>query len=210
MIDEVAAERGPFAWTRLPGLHRLSPHELAVVRALHHWREQAGSSRNRPVRRVLRDDLIVELARRRPANEHDLLACRDLNRPEYKRVAHDLLTVIQQAWNSPPSAWPAPLPAPDDDKSHDEQVIGQLLGLALANRCAEMNVAMGLVGRVADLRKLVRWHVYGERDGEPPRLMQGWRAEVCGELLTDVLDGRILLRVADPQSDHPLVFERRS
>jgi ribonuclease D len=32
---------------------------------------------------------------------------------------------------------------------------------------------------------------------------------VCGDLLTDVLAGKIALRVADPQSDHPLVFERR-
>lgn len=210
LISEVAAERGPQAWMRLSGLHRLSPRELAVVRAVHLWRDREAAARNRPVRRILRDDLIVELARRRPATEHDLLACRDLNRPEHKKAAPALLAVIQSAWHSPPSTWPAPLPATDDDKSHDEQVLGQLLGLALANRCAELNVAMGLVGKVADLRQLVRWHVYGEQSGEPPRLMQGWRAEVCGELLTDVLDGKIALRVADPQSDHPLVFERRS
>ena len=97
MLDEVAAERGPMAWTRLPGLHRLSPRELAVVRALYQWRNQEGSTRNRPVRRILRDDLIIELARRRPTTEHDLLACRDLNRPEYKRVAPELLAVMQEA-----------------------------------------------------------------------------------------------------------------
>ncbi len=62
--------------------------------------------------------------------------------------------------------------------------------------------------KTADLRHLVRWHAYGEKEGEPPRLTQGWRAEVCGDLLTDVLNGKISLRVADPQSDHPLVFER--
>jgi ribonuclease D len=69
---------------------------------------------------------------------------------------------------------------------------------------------MGLVGKTSDLRHLVRYHVYGERDGELPRLTQGWRAEVCGDLLTDVLAGKIALRVADPQSDHPLVFEHRN
>ena len=56
---------------------------------------------------------------------------------------------------------------------------------------------------------VLRWHAYGEREGTPPRLTQGWRAEVCGDLLRDVLNGKITLRVADPQSDHPLVFERR-
>jgi ribonuclease D len=209
LIESVASERSPDAWYRLPGLQRLSPRELAVVRGLYFWRENEGHVRNRPVRKILRDDLLIELGRRKPASEADLLACRDLNRPEYKKAAPELLAVVANAWSLPSSQWPAPPPQNEDDRSHDEHVIGQLLGLALANRCAELNVAMGLVGKVADLRHLVRWHVYGERTGEPPRLTQSWRAEVCGDLLTDVLDGKITLRVADPQSDHPLVFERR-
>lgn len=210
MIDEVTAERGPHSWQRLPGLQRLSSKELAVVKALYEWRDAEGAARNRPVRKILRDDLVVELARRRPITEADLLACRDLNRPEYKKAAPAMLDAIAAGMATPASACPTLPKSLDDDKSHDEQVVGQLLGLALANRCAELNVSMALVGKVADLRHLVRWHVYGEQDGEPPRLTQGWRAEVCGDLLTDVLDGRIALRVADPQSDHPLVFERRT
>lgn len=210
MIDEVTAERGPLAWQRLPGLQRLSPKELAVAKKIYEWRDAEAAAKNRPVRKILRDDLAVELARRRPTNEADLLACRDLNRPEYKKAAPAMLAAIAKGMATPPAACPTLPKSLDDDKSHDEQVVGQLLGLALANRCAELNVAMSLVGKVADLRHLVRWHVYGEQDGEPPRLTAGWRAEVCGDLLTDVLDGRIALRVADPQSDHPLVFERRA
>jgi len=209
MIAEVTAERGPESWMRLAGLQKLPRRDLAVLRAVHRWRETEADTRNRPLRKILRDDLVIELARRRPTSEADLLACRDLNRPEYRKAAPEILAAISDAMNSDPATWPEIPKSLTDDKSHDEQVIGQLLGLALANRCAELNVAMGLVGKVADLRHLVRWHVYNEREGEPPRLTQGWRAEVCGDLLTDVLDGKILLRVADPQSDHPLVFERR-
>src|SRR5690606_15259937 len=94
------------------------------------------------------------------------------------------------------------------EKGQDEHVLGQLLGIALANRCAEMNVAKQIVGTSADLRQLVRWHLYSKRTGTPPRLATGWRADVCGDLLTDVLDGKVTLRVADPDSDHPLAFER--
>ena len=209
MMDEVAAERGPDSWMRLSGIQRLSRKDLAVVRSIHRWREAEGAERDRPVRKILRDDLVIELARRRPTTEQDLLACRDLNRPEYRRAAPQMLAAISEAMHSDPSTWPELPKSTDDDKSHDEHVVSQLLGLALANRCAELNVSMGLVGKVADLRHLVRWHVFGEQDGPPPRLNQGWRAEVCGELLTEVLDGKIFLRVADPQSDHPLVFERR-
>ena len=86
-------------------------------------------------------------------------------------------------------------------------MLGQLLAIALANRCAELDVAVSLVGTSEELKSLVRWHVHGDRDGEPPRLCTGWRAEVCGDLLTDVLDGKISLRVS-PDRDTPLMFER--
>jgi ribonuclease D len=36
--------------------------------------------------------------------------------------------------------------------------------------------------------------------------MEGWRAEVCGQLLADVLDGNVTLRVTNPKSEYPLQF----
>ncbi len=208
-IDEVEAERSPDSWQRLSGLHRLKPRELAVAREIWRWREQESETKNRPARKILRDDLIIELARRQPDSVDDLLAVRDMNRTEYKKAAPAILKHITIGQKLPDNQLPVLPKQPEDDKAHDEHVLGQLLGLALANRCAELNVAVPLVSKSADLRHLVRWYVYGEKSGEPPRLTVGWRAEVCGDLLTDVLAGKIALRVSDPQSDHPLTFERR-
>ncbi len=208
MIDNVKAEASRDGWRRLSGIHKLAGYELAVAIQLCNWREQEASRRNRPLRRVLRDDLILELARRQPANRKELLATRDMNRSGYKRAASDLLECVQRGLAIPKSELPPPVPDRNYEKNQDEHVLGKLLGIALANRCAELNVAMPLVGTSADLRHLVRWHVYESRSGSLPRLTEGWRTEVCGDLLEDVLDGKIALRVADPQSDHPLIFER--
>lgn len=193
-------------WRRLPGIQRLSSRELAIARELYQWREQEGLRRDKPVRRVLRDDLIIELAHRQPRDVPDLLATRDMNRSDYKRAAPEMIEAVIRGLAVPADECPVMKRTENDQ---DEQILAQLLGIALANRCAQVEVAMGLVGTTADLRHLARWQVYGDRNGETPRLMQGWRAEVCGELLTDVLAGRIALRIADPRSDHPLVFERR-
>ena len=128
-----------------------------------------------------------------------------MNRSDYKRIAPELLQCVENALAVPKGELRAPPPA-TAEAGDDEHVIGQLLGIALANRCAELNVAKGLVATSADLRHLVRWHVYHDQSGPAPRLTEGWRAEMCGDLLTDVLDGKILMRVADPESDHPLTF----
>jgi ribonuclease D len=193
-------------WHRLPGAQSLSPRELAVARELYQWREEEGLRRDKPVRRVLRDDLIIELAHRQPHDVTDLLATRDMNRSDYKRSATEMLEAVARAVALPADQLPH---VKRHEKDHDEQILAQLLSIALANRCAQVEVAQSLVGTTADLRHLVRWEVYNHRKGELPRLMQGWRAEVCGDLLKDVLDGRIALRVNDPRSDHPLVFEQR-
>ncbi len=209
MVGEVSAERGEDQWRRLSGLQKLRRRELAIARALYLWREQAAESGNKPPRRVLRDDLLLDLARRKPKNAREVLATRDMNRSHLRRAAEELAQCIAGALEIPDSELPARVSSSKGERKLDEEVLGRLLGIALANRCAELDVSTPLVGTNADLRHLVRWHVFGERNGDPPRLSQGWRAEVCGDLLTDVLDGKITLRVANPDSDHPLVLERR-
>jgi len=207
MISEIQQERTRENWRRISGIQRLNPRELAVLREVFAWREKESQERDKPARKTLRDDLLIELARRQPKTVSDLLATRDMNRSDYRRAAPDILAAIQRGVELPASELPA---IEKCEKKDEEHVLGQLLGIALANLCLQQDVAMQLVGTSSDLRHLVRWHVYGERNGEPPRLMEGWRAEVCGALLTDVLDGRITLRVADPQSPHPLIFERKA
>lgn len=67
---------------------------------------------------------------------------------------------------------------------------------------------MSLVGNAADVENLVHWHIHHRQSAKHlPKLLQGWRGEVCGTLLSDVLDGKLTLRVADPRSDAPLRFE---
>ncbi|WP_339734505.1 HRDC domain-containing protein [uncultured Gimesia sp.] len=208
MVDEVDSEFYRENWRRLSGLHKLKSRELAIVRELFAWRDEVAQEKNQPARRVLRDDLLIELARRKPSTTQDLTATRDLNRKNMFKVAPELIQRIAKAQQIPNDQLPQHMENLSNQQNQDEQVIGKLLGIALANRCAEMNVSQTLVGTSADLRHLVRYHVYKEQGEEKPRLMSGWRAEVCGDLLTDVLDGKISMRVADLESDHPLHFER--
>lgn len=208
MVDEVRNEASRPLWDRLPGIHKLNRRELAVAQELCQWRNETASKRDQPLRRVLRDDLIVELSRRQPKLMKDLMSTRDMQRSNYKRAAPELLKCIERGLKVPQSKLPQRLAQRSPERKGDEHVIGQLLGLALANRCVEANLARSLVATNADLRQLVRWHVEDDRTGHPPRLATGWRAEVCGDLLEDVLDGKIAIRVADPESDHPLRFER--
>ncbi len=200
----------PDAWVRLPKIGRLSRQDLGVARELFRWREQTAEKLNRPLRTILRDDLLVDLAHRQPKSEAEVLSTRDMQRGNYRRYASDLLEVIRNASKLPASELPEKLSQNSDDHSkQEEHVLGKLLAIALANCCAEADVSPAIVATATDLREFVRWHLSGQKSDEP-KLATGWRYDLCGEMLENLLDGRISLRVADPSSDHPLVFESLS
>jgi hypothetical protein len=74
-------------------------------------------------------------------------------------------------------------------------------------------VAPGLVGAVQDVRDLIAWRLQqqgklrGERVEQPPVLAQGWREEVVGHVIEELLEGKLAIRITDPLSEMPLSFE---
>lgn len=205
LIDEMEAERNGGQWMKLSGVRRLNARQLAVVRELYRWREKTAESRDQPMRRILRDDLLIDLARRQPKSESELLNSRDMNRTNFRRSAGEIVECVQAAMALPQDQIPPRFR--NNDSGPDEPVLGKLLALALANRCIELQLSAGIVGTSNDLKEWIRWYSSGSKPEKAPRLSMGWRAEVCGDLLRDVIEGNVSLRVADPNSAHPLVFE---
>ena len=207
LVADISNDDSTPPWERLPGLHKLNRRELAVLQQLAEWREHEASVLNRPVRRVLRDDLLLDLAKRQPGTSQQALATRDLNRREYRKHMDAIVDTIAQAKKLSDDDLPSKPRSRREDASSDEQVVSRLLALALSNRCAELDVAYTLVASNRDLIELVRYHRLGERNSTLPRMMEGWRGELFGDLLRDVLDGKVAFRVAPAGGPAPLVFE---
>ena len=206
LIDGILAEEDREGWLRLPGYSRLSRREMAIAKMLYQWRNAEAERLNRPPRRILRDDLIIELAHRQPKSVHDMKMTRDLNRRDYQQYADQFIEMIRQASELPTDQ----LPVKPHGGAHpaQDEVLARILGLALANQCQELGLSMTLVATSADLKEFIRWHIFDKRQSPLPKLMTGWRADVCGQLLADVLDGNVTLRVTDPTSEYPLQFVR--
>ena len=205
-MGEATRERDGEAWRRVSGARKLNRRAMAVFRELFTWRDRAAEERDRPARSVLRDDLLIEIAKRQPTTNDDATSVRGMQRRDYVRLAPELVDCVQRALALPDDQMPQKKPAPPPVAQNE--VLGKVLGIALAQRCAELGISTALVGTSADLQDLVRWDVADNKSGPPPRLMQGWREEVCGDLLSDVLEGKVALRIVDPHADAPLRFEQ--
>ncbi len=202
-IVEARAEED--RWRRLPGLHQLSRRGLESARRLYEWRQKIARTQDRPIRQVMRDDLLVAIAKREPASKRDLEALRDFQRGHLLARSREVLDIIAEAQLVPEDALPR----------HNERfeegpglsMVINLLNATLNQVCTERHVSASLVGSSADLKELVRWHAAGMPESNRPQLTQGWRGEVCGQVLADVLSGRRALRIVDPTADVPVALD---
>ena len=205
-LRDVASRHDEDRWRRLPGLNQLNRRGMEVARRLFDWRHEEARRQNRPFRQLLRDDLLVAIARRQPSGRHDLEALRDFNRPHLLNKSAEILGVVASAQAVPADQLPEPSERHDDGPGLT--MIVNLLAAAMAKCCAQARVATGLFGTTSDLKELVRWHVEGRPEGHRPFLASGWRDFVCGETLLDVITGTRALRVVDPVADVPVSVER--
>lgn len=203
-LDELRAFRSRERWRRVTGSSGLSARDLAVVREIWRWREQEAEQRNRPPKRILRDDLVVELAKRRTADPRQIRAVRGMERSDLQRILPGLAKAIQTGMDVPQEQ----LPRNQRRESNPHlNMVAQFLSSALSSICRAAQVAPSIVGTAQDVRDFIGQRLGEQPEDGPPVLARGWRAEVVGHLLDELLTGKMAIRIADPRSDKPLSFE---
>lgn len=192
-------------WRRLPGLHQLNRRGLEAARRLAQWRIEQARVSNRPIRQIIRDDLLVAIAKRMPENKRDLEALREFNRPHLLSRANQVLDVLAEARGVP--ADELPRPQERREEAPGLSMVVSMLAASLNQCCAAEGVSASLVGSTGDLRDLVSWHIEGRDEAQRPALARGWRSQLCGNVLEDVLSGRRSLRIVDPSAEVPVLIE---
>jgi ribonuclease D len=89
-------------------------------------------------------------------------------------------------------------------------LLAQFLAPALASVCQQAEVAASMVGTASDVRELVAHRLGIQRqdaDDGLPVLAQGWRAELVGKLIEELLDGKKSIRITNAQHADPLAFD---
>ena len=194
-------------WPRIGGIAGLSPRSLAIVRELSDWRDAEAQRRDQPTRRILRDDLIVELAKRQTADPKRIKAVRGMERGDIQRHLPKLTSCVERALALRDDQLPR---LPKKSSRPQLNLLGQFLSTALGSICRRAQVAPSLAGTAQDVRDLIAYRLKlgGFAPGEVPLLATGWRAEVVGQVIDHLLAGDVAIRIADPLHEEPLVFDQ--
>jgi len=204
LTDLLDARDNP-RWRRVSGLGSLSPRCLAIVRELYMWRRNEAESRDVPPRRVLRDDLLVEIAKRKSDHVEKIRAVRGMHRGMKPEMLEELAASVKRGLEAPLGD----IERPSQEAMPSQlNLLGQFLSPALSSICRNANVATSLAGTATDVRDLIAYRL-GFASGEegPPLLASGWRSELVGHLIEELLAGKKSIRIEDPMSEHPLAFD---
>jgi ribonuclease D len=190
-LEMVSDEREPErVYERLPRLGRLSDRGRAVARELVEWREDVARAMDRPAGFVLPDQALMELARRAPTDRSGLEQIRGLPPQTLHRRGDRLLQVLERGRRRTP---PPPPPYPPARDPADAPLVSLAQAL-VRHRSMESGVAVELIATQSELSALVGALRRGE-DDNALRVTRGWRRELVGDELRDLIAGRRSLAV---------------
>jgi ribonuclease D len=157
---------------------------LAVAQAVAAWRERRAAEADITPRFVLSDLGVVSIASSAPSTVEELRQLRGVDGRALKGGSgEELLRAVQQARDASP--------APREDTSPVEleaelRPVVPLISAWVSQRARELDLETSLLATRSDLEQLLR-------GDEGARLSHGWRAEIVGEPIRNLVAGRMAL-----------------
>jgi ribonuclease D len=192
-LEGATDERDPdTAWERLPRVNQLDPRSRAVAKRLAAWRERTASAEDRPVGSVLQDPPLVELAKRHPSDPSGVAQIRGVHQSIVKRRGAAIIEAIAAGLQD------EPIPR-EEHRGRSEPGDAPLIALAealLRARAMAAGLAYELIASRSELEQIIA----AARRSEPEpdvRTLSGWRRELVGDDMGDLLAGRTALAVGD-------------
>lgn len=176
-------------WRHVKRASALSSQQLAIVRELAAWREVEAMHRDFPRKRILSDEAIVEIARKAPKNKEELFYVRGLEGTLNKRNVNKVLACIETALRLPPELYPQLPKKPQGEAKLDGVV--NLMAALVELRAHQNKVAVPALASRDELTRLAHGHTHNVS------VLTGWRYEMIGKELLELLDGKLSLHIDD-------------
>lgn len=173
-------------WKKVKGNQKLHGVQLAILQAVAAWREETAQKRNRPRRRIVPDDALIDIARQKPDSAEKISRLRSLNKTRLNSEdASQLLQRMNNALHMPRDNWPKHV------KRHKlnmrEEALVDALSSLLKLKADEHRITPLNLASRKDLESLLQ----GQTDIP---LMQGWRYAHAGQVIEDFLNGHSTLQ----------------
>jgi ribonuclease D len=174
------------AWQRLKTRVR-KPKELAVLIEVAAWREREAQSRDVPRSRVLKDEVIADIAVQAPTTTEKLKHLRSLPKGfERSRWGESIVAAVTHGLARDMKALPL---QPRTQPAANGAAVVELLKVLLRMISERHHVAAKVIATVDDLE-----HIAGDDNAKVPALA-GWRRELFGDKALALKHGKLALAI---------------
>jgi ribonuclease D len=182
LLRRAAVPRDPEeAWWKIKESRQLRGRAMGVAQSVAAWRERRASELDQPVRFVLPDLALVGIAQRPPADLEALRRVRGLDERHLRgSVPGELLAAVAEGLALPRHRLRVPAAG---DVDRDLRPAISLISAWVAQLGRQLHIDPTLLATRADLEALLR-------GDERARLAHGWRAEVLGQDIRRLVEGR--------------------
>lgn len=189
------------AWERIR-IRASHPRQLGRLKLLARWRESLAQAEDIPRIRIMRDEILVEIATNLPKDESEMERVRGFPQHLKRNWRADLWKVIQAAQEMPKEEWPA-LPKHDPLPAQAEGRL-EMLRLLLKQCARDSDVTPRMIADKDDLELLARGKLTPE-ESSSHHLMHGWRFDIFGQHAVKMLQGKLAIKLHPHTGD--VIFE---
>ncbi len=168
------------AWLRLKDVRVLKSKSRGVAQSVAAWRERRAASVDVPVRQILPDLAILGIAQKHPTTVAELSQARGVEeRHSRGAMGQEILAAVREGLSRD-----VHVPSPDgEDLDRSLRPAVTLVSAWVSEVARAERIDTALLATRADLVALLR----GDRDA---RLATGWRAELLGDGIRSLVEGR--------------------
>jgi len=178
------------AWLKIRGKNKLTGKQLAIIQVLAQWREEVAKKSNKPKNWILRDELILDMAKLQPVTIKALSEIRGITDGLVKRSGQQVCQLILKAQDMP--GLKLKTKPNSSKKTQQQEAIIDILSAVVRIRADENALNPIILATRKDLEALL----LGD---DACLLLHGWRYSMVGQELQAILQGKLTFAVVDNQ-----------
>jgi ribonuclease D len=173
-------------WMKIRGAAMLPPVNQAVLRELTNWRDGAAAAEDVPPRTMVKDEILMDMARNPIDAVADLTRVKGLPRPVEDKYGDAILAATNKAKSLPAESYPT---IPIYEPAPDEKFRADSLFYTAQCVCAAQQIDPNLVTSRQEIGEVYRL-LAARQDPGKLRILRGWRREAVGQKLLDIHAGK--------------------
>lgn len=166
-------------WLRIKGLGRLDKRAWPLAFALAGWREERSRRLNKPRGWIMKDPELLEISQKCPRSKQELMRLKAATSYTVQRNSSAILEFTNA------DVLPEPVLLPLPELNTEDRALLKRCQQVVNDKAEQLELAARFIANKQELSELI--HINADRSNIPSALKSGWRYDLVGQELNELL-----------------------